>query len=94
MTDQLTPVEIKLPSATGALGEAMQALENAMQQPVDLDLSEIKAMTSLQLQLVLSAQKQWQSEEIPFRVLNISEDCRASLDLLGLDSNHFQDEGA
>lgn len=94
MTEQSTTVEITLPPNASALGDAMQALEGAMHQPVDLDLSEIKAMTTLQLQLVLSAQKQWQAEDVPFRVLNINEECRASLTLLGLDSNHFQDEGA
>jgi chemotaxis protein CheX len=49
-------------------------------------------MPSRCLQLLLSAEQQWRSEELGFAVTHIKDSCRKSLTLLGLEPNRFEDE--
>ena len=53
----------------------------------------LRSVTAVHLQILLSADQEWQSANAGFRVTNISEDCRRSLALLGLEPTQWRNEG-
>lgn len=92
MTTETQKHLLELPNAFSDLDPLIAFLRGARASAVEVDCSGVTAMPSRCLQLLLSAEQQWRSEELGFTVKGISESCRKSLTLLGLESNRFEDE--
>jgi len=92
MTTETQKHLLELPNAFADLDPLIGFLRGARSAAVEIDCSTVTAMPSRCLQLLLSAEQQWRSEELEFAVTNISESCRKSLTLLGLEPNRFEDE--
>lgn len=92
MTTETQKHLLELPNAFAELDPLIAFLRDARTSAVEIDCAKVMAMPSRCLQLLLSAEQQWRSEELGFAVTNISESCRKSLSLLGLESNRFEDE--
>ncbi|WP_282091537.1 STAS domain-containing protein [Epibacterium ulvae] len=83
---------LDLPNAFAELDPLIDFLRGAQSKAVEIDCSNTKVMPSRCLQLLLSAEQQWRSEEVGFAVTNINETCRKSLTMLGLEPTRFVDE--
>ncbi|EBA14686.1 hypothetical protein RSK20926_01627 [Roseobacter sp. SK209-2-6] len=92
MTTETQKHLLELPNAFAELDPLIAFLHGARSAAVEIDCSTVAAMPSRCLQLLLSAEQQWRSEELEFSVTKISESCRKSLTLLGLEPNRFEDE--
>ena len=92
MTTETQKHLLELPNAFAELSPLTAFLGGARSVAVEIDCSKVAAMPSRCLQLLLSAEQQWRSEELGFAVVNINDSCRKSLTLLGLEPNRFEDE--
>ncbi len=92
MTTETQKHLLELPNAFSELNPLIAFLSSARSSAVEIDCSTVAAMPSRCLQLLLSAEQQWRSEELGFAVTHINETCRKSLTLLGLEPNRFEDE--
>ncbi|MCD9149630.1 STAS domain-containing protein [Pseudophaeobacter flagellatus] len=92
MTTETQKHLLDLPNAFAELSPLATFLGEARTAAVEIDCSNVAAMPSRCLQLLLSAEQQWRSEELGFAVTHITESCRNSLTLLGLEPNRFEDE--
>ena len=93
MTDPTEHILIPVPALVGDIANLTDALDQAVGQPVEIDLGALRSVTAVHLQILLSADQEWQSANAGFRVTNISEDCRRSLALLGLEPTQWRNEG-
>ncbi len=89
---EIQKFSLDLPNAFAELDQLVNFLRGAQTNAVEIDCSNVKVMPSRGLQLLLSAEQQWRSEELGFAVTNINEACRKSLTLLGLEPTRFVDE--
>ena len=92
MTTETHKHLLELPNAFAELTSLIAFLGGARSATVEIDCSNVAAMPSRCLQLLLSAEQQWRSEELGFAVTQINDSCRKSLTLLGLEPNRFEDE--
>ncbi|MFS4583543.1 STAS domain-containing protein [Phaeobacter sp. C3_T13_0] len=92
MTTETQKHILDLPNAFSDLEPLIAFLRGARSQQVEIDCSNVAVMPSRCLQLLLSAEQQWRSEGLGFSVAKITEGCRKSLTLLGLEPNRFEDE--
>ncbi|AFO93495.1 hypothetical protein PGA1_262p02140 (plasmid) [Phaeobacter inhibens DSM 17395] len=92
MTTETQKHILDLPNAFSDLDPLIAFLRGARTQAVEIDCSNVAVMPSRCLQLLLSAEQQWRSEGLGFSVAKITEGCRKSLTLLGLEPNRFEDE--
>ncbi|MFW8637023.1 STAS domain-containing protein [Cribrihabitans pelagius] len=83
---------LDLPNAFAELDPLIAFLQEARTQPVEISCKNTAVMPSRCLQLLLGAEQQWRSEGVGFAVTNVTESCRKSLKLLGLEPNRFEDE--
>lgn len=93
MNEATTPILLAAPASAADLSMLTEALDKAAGAPVAIDLQSVSALTSVHLQVLLAAQKGWEADDTHFEVVNISDDCRRSMTLLGLEPNHFKNEG-
>ncbi|KIC13424.1 STAS domain-containing protein [Leisingera sp. ANG-Vp] len=92
MTTETQKHILDLPNAFAELDPLIAFLQGSRSQAVEIDCSGVSLMPSRCLQLLLGAEQQWRSEGVGFSVTNITEPCRKSLTLLGLEPNRFEDE--
>jgi chemotaxis protein CheX len=92
MTTETQKHLLDLPNAFADLNPLTAFLRGARSAAVEIDCSNVAAMPSRCLQMLLSAEQQWRSEELGFAVTHINDSCRKSLTLLGLEPNRFEDE--
>lgn len=92
MTTETQKHILDLPNAFAELDPLIAFLQGARSRAVEIDCSSVALMPSRCLQILLGAEQQWRSEGVGFSVTNITESCRKSLTLLGLEPNRFEDE--
>lgn len=92
MSTETLKHKLDLPNAFADLDPLIAFLTSARDKAVEIDCSGVAIMPSRCLQLLLGAEQQWRSESLGFSVTNITEGCRKSLTLLGLEPNRFEDE--
>lgn len=92
MSTETQKHNLDLPNAFADLDPLIAFLNGARDAAVEIDCSKVMIMPSRCLQLLLGAEQQWRSEGLGFSVKNITEGCRKSLTLLGLEPNRFEDE--
>lgn len=64
-------------------------LLGARHMPVSISVRDVLRLDAHRLQILLVAQKQWQAEQLPFTVTEITESFRAGLKRLGLPAGQF-----
>ncbi len=62
--------------------------------PVTISAHDVARLDSHRLQILLSAQRQWCADGLPFRVTDISTSFCAGLERLGLSPDHFDKEAS
>jgi len=67
----------------------MAFLKDARSTAVTLSARDVQRLESYRLQILLAAQKQWQADDRPFRVTDISPGFAAGLERLGLPAHQF-----
>ncbi len=92
MSTETQKHSLDLPNAFADLDPLIAFLSASREAAVEIDCSKVAVMPSRCLQLLLGAEQQWRSEGLGFSVTNITEGCRKSLTLLGLEPNRFEDE--
>lgn len=79
-------------SAKGA-GDALLAFfQGAKGQAVTVSTEGLQTLTARQLQVLLSAKAQWDSDGVPFDISPVSEGFEQGLRGLGLSPSHFTNE--
>lgn len=79
--------ELKLPELldqNGAQVVAMQFLEQ-LGQPLVVDASDIRRLSAVGVEMLVSAHRQWDADRVAFAVKNWSQDALNALAILGLD---------
>lgn len=69
-------------------------LLGARHAPVTISAREVARLDSHRLQLLLVAQRQWVSDNVGFRVTDMTTGFRDGLVRLGLAASHFDEETA
>ncbi len=67
-------------------------LRDARENPVQVLVHPVERLDALRLQTLLCAKKQWELDGIAFELLNVTENVRHRLALLGLNENEFENE--
>ncbi|WP_315901554.1 STAS domain-containing protein [Salipiger bermudensis] len=67
----------------------MPFLLGARHAPVTISARDVARLDAHRLQILLVARKQWQREQLPFRVTEVNDSFRAGLERLGLAPDHF-----
>ena len=70
----------------------MPFLLGARNAPVTVSARDLPRIDSHRLQLLLVAQKQWESDGVEFRVTDMAPTFHEGLQRLGLDPEHFEKE--
>lgn len=69
-------------------------LLGARHMPVAISARDVLRLDAHRLQILLVAQRQWQAEELPFTLSDITESFRAGLQRLGLPPTQFDPQNA
>lgn len=94
MTSEPSTISLAPLCRDGDVKKLFEQLTAAKSQPITLDAEDVTTMPSLLLQGILAAEREWQSEDIAFEVINMSDACCQTLTLLGLEDDHFSSEVA
>lgn len=57
--------------------------------PVTVSLAKVNRLDALRLQTLIVALKQWRTDQTTFSICDISKDCAANLELLGIGPEVF-----
>lgn len=82
-------VEIQLDPDDSVAQNLFSKLQAASGKSLNLDVSELKSISAQVLQVLLSAQQTWVSNDLDFQIVGLSDAGREHITTLGLSPNHF-----
>lgn len=87
--------DFKLPQVLDQRGaQTVSArLLDQLGQALSLDASDIRRLGAVGVEMLISAQRQWQADDVPFEVRDWSPEALKSLATLGVDPHALRVEG-
>lgn len=77
-----------------AADELAEALEHLREGPLDIHAGKISQMSALCLQVLVATKRQWEQDEMPFRLIDETGAFAASLERLGIPADFFAQDMA
>ncbi|SNR64009.1 STAS domain-containing protein [Puniceibacterium sediminis] len=70
----------------------MTFLQGAAKAPVTVSARDVHRIDAYRLQILISAERQWQIDGTEFQITDMSPEFSAGLERLGLSPDHFDKE--
>ncbi|PIL20569.1 hypothetical protein P775_08550 [Puniceibacterium antarcticum] len=70
----------------------MTFLQGVEKGPVTLSVRDVHRVDAYRLQILISAERQWQIDGLEFQIIDMSPAFRSGLERLGLSPDHFDKE--
>lgn len=93
MTGTNSIVKLEPFSSGRDLAVLLETLTTTQDDPVVLDASDVSHFSSSCLQLLLCTEQDWRAKNRSFEVVNMTDECRQNLTLMGVAPDSLVKEG-
>jgi len=92
MTQEHETYTMEPQPARGTSDALLGFLKSVEGKPVQIDASDVSLLVARQLQVLMSAKRQWDADGLAFEVASASDAFRSGLAGFGLPENYFENE--